>query len=63
MKAMNNIEKSAFRPGQYVGYGGGYVWRIAKDKSSNWWTAFSQQSADCMGARTLRELQAKLEAR
>jgi hypothetical protein len=59
---MHNIEKSAFRPGQYVGYGGGNVWRIIKDKSSGWWTAFSQQSADCMGARTLRELQAKLEA-
>jgi len=57
---MHNIEKSAFRHGQYVGYGLGHTWRIIKDKSSNWWTAFSLQSADCMSARTLRELSARL---
>ena len=35
---MHNIEKSAFRQGQYVGYGGGKVWRISKSNSSfgNW---------------------------
>jgi hypothetical protein len=57
---MHNIEKSAFRHGQYVGYGLGQTWRIYKDTSSNWWTALSQQSADCMSARTLRELSARL---
>jgi hypothetical protein len=59
---MHNIEKSAFRQGQYVGYGLGQTWRIYKDKSSNWWTALSQHSADCMSARTLRELSARLSA-
>ena len=27
-RSFHNIEKSAFRPGQYVGYGGGEVFRI-----------------------------------
>jgi len=59
---MYNIEKSAFRKGQYVGYGFGQTWRIYKDSSSNWWTALSQQSADCMSARTLKELSVRLSA-
>jgi hypothetical protein len=59
---MHNIEKSAFRHGQYVGYGLGQTWIIYRDKSSNWWTALSRQSADCMSARTLRELSARLSA-
>lgn len=35
---MHNIEKSAFRLGQYVGYGKGKVWEIKKSNSSfgNW---------------------------
>lgn len=39
MAAMpHNIEKSAFRRGEYVGYGAGYVWRIRRTNSSfgNW---------------------------
>jgi len=38
MKAYLNIERSAFRRGEYVGYGGGKVWRITKSNSSfgNW---------------------------
>ena len=33
-----NIEKSAFRKGEYVGYAAGYVFRIVKSNSSfgNW---------------------------
>jgi hypothetical protein len=35
---MDNVEKSAFNRGEYVGYGGGLVWRIVKSNSSfgNW---------------------------
>lgn len=29
-----NIEKSAFRRGEYVGYAAGVVWRITKSRSS-----------------------------
>jgi len=33
-----NIEKSAFRKGEYVGYAAGYVFRVVKSNSSfgNW---------------------------
>jgi hypothetical protein len=31
---MHNIEKSAFNKGEYVGYGGGVVWRIRRAHSS-----------------------------
>lgn len=39
MKNYYNIEKSAFRHGEYVGYGGGKVWHISKSSSSfgNWY--------------------------
>lgn len=57
---MTNIERSAIRPGQYVGYGLGQTWRIRRDLSSKTWWAYSQQGPDCMSARTLRELSARL---
>ena len=34
MKNYPNIEKSAFKRGAYVGYGGGLVWHITKSNSS-----------------------------
>lgn len=37
---MNHIEKSGFHRGQYVGYGGGRVWRIVKKKHG--WHAHTQ---------------------
>ena len=30
MRSLPNIDKSAFRRGEYVGYGAGRVWRIRK---------------------------------
>lgn len=43
MKDLPNIEKSAFRKGEYVGYGAGKVWRIRKSTSSYGnWLAISQ---------------------
>jgi len=34
MKSFHNIEKSAFRKGEYVGYSEGKVYRISKTNSS-----------------------------
>ena len=40
MKSFPNIEKSAFRKGEYVGYSGGKVYRITKSKEvSGYWHA------------------------
>lgn len=33
-----NIERSAFRDGSYVGYGGGLVWLIVRNSAG--WTAY-----------------------
>jgi hypothetical protein len=41
MRNLHNIEKSGFRRGEYVGYGGGRVWRIwQRDRHA--WTAHAQ---------------------
>ena len=58
---MHNIEKSAFRKGEYVGYSGGKVWCITK--------ADDRWQAHCRGdytiprlyATRLRDLSKKLE--
>ena len=42
---MNNIEKSAFRKGEYVGYGGGLVWRI--QRGGNGWYAHARGQMLC----------------
>jgi len=44
MKSLPNIEKSAFKRGEYVGYHHG-VWRIMKSNSSygRWWAVYTQQ--------------------
>ena len=36
MKYFPNIEKSAFRPREYVGYAAGSVWRIRKHGCGGW---------------------------
>jgi hypothetical protein len=41
MQSLPNVEKSAFRPREYVGYGGGIVWRIRKHGCGGW-EAWSQ---------------------
>jgi len=55
---MNNIEKSAFRRGEYVGYGGGQVWRIIKQ---GYWYAYAQGSPAVLHGARLKDLQAQLE--
>ena len=56
---MQNIEKSAFRRNEYVGYGGGYVWRIVKQ---GYWYAYSRGSDKMLHGLRLKDLQAQLEA-
>ena len=34
MKNLDNVEKSGFHKGEYIGYGAGLVWRITKSNSS-----------------------------
>ncbi|CAB5238228.1 hypothetical protein UFOVP162_17 [uncultured Caudovirales phage] len=55
---MNNIEKSAFRKGEYVGYGGGLVWRI--QRGGNGWYAHARGQMLC-GVR-LADLQNQLSS-
>ena len=63
---MHNIEKSAFRHGEYIGYGGGKVWRIRKTNSTygNWIARDQNDNAlwDPIYAFRLKEMSEKLEA-
>lgn len=71
MKSFSNIEPSAFHKGQYVGYGGGLVWRITKSTSSfgNWSARPNEVTHGASAARVptlfamrLEEMPAKLGA-
>ena len=57
---MNNIEKSAFRRGEYVGYGGGQVWRIVKH--SQWYAYPRNNPAKFLTCARLADLQQQLAA-
>lgn len=64
MQSLPNIEKSAFRHGEYVGYAQG-VWRIQPcHYGASRWVARNQThtGAAALFAPTLRELSTKLEA-
>lgn len=40
MRSLSNIEASGFHRGEYVGYGGGKVWRIRETLFGGWkWAA------------------------
>lgn len=56
----HNIEKSAFRLGEYVGYAGGKVYRIARMQRTHW-MATEQNGSGVLRAGTLREISRKLE--
>ena len=64
----HNIEKSAFKPGAYVGYGGGTTWRIAKwtlSRSTFEWIAApinGNTHRDAIRAPRLCDMSAKLAA-
>lgn len=63
MNNLHNIEKSAFRRREYVGYSDG-AWRITRTNSSfgNWAASHAtNQRAPMLFAWNLRQLSAKLE--
>lgn len=64
MKNYHNIEKSAFRHGEYVGYGGGKVWRISKSNSSfgNWYAHEQYNVNNKIYAFGLQSMSEKLSA-
>ena len=53
---LHNIEKSAFR-NEYVGYGGGLVWRIVK--GSQW---YAHANGKLLTGARLADIQRQLEA-
>jgi hypothetical protein len=67
MKSLPNIEKSAFRRHEYVGYGGGCVYRVRKCGTGGWeaWLgngALDGMSQGYLRARTLEAMSLKLRA-
>lgn len=62
-----NIEKSAFRKGEYVGYGGGRVWRIKRVGSyirgKVWRAETRDMPYDVIVARRLDEMSTALAAK
>ena len=60
MKNLHNIEKSAFRVNQYVGYDNkGHLWRIKKEDRH--WTASKQTGYGRIESSTLMEISSKLD--
>jgi len=61
MKSLPNIEKSGFHCGEYVGYGGGTVWRIHKAGKTSWCAIPRSEYLQVLHASTLAELSTQLE--
>jgi hypothetical protein len=57
---MQCVEKSAFRRGEYIGYGGGQVWRIVR--GDQWRAAPKSFPAPLIYGRTLRDIDRQLQA-
>jgi hypothetical protein len=64
MSRYTNIERSVFRHREYVGYGGGVVWRIRRFGRSGWHACPSNPEVIYMPTvkATLREVSEYLEA-
>lgn len=60
-KGYHNIEKSGFRRGEYVGYGGG-VWRISKWGKSSWKVVLQGGGGKSFVASSFDEISRKLDA-
>lgn len=61
MQSIHNIEKSAFRKGEYVGYAEGRVYRIKRDGSV--WFGMNQDGTSAgsfLQAKTLLDFSRKL---
>ena len=63
MKSYLNIDKSAFRKGEYVGYSGGKVYRISKTNSSygTWFARNRDNYNDQIFAFGLAQMSERLE--
>jgi hypothetical protein len=64
MKNYSNIKKSTFRNGEYVGYGGGTVWRIFRYTSKSWQASakdFSPLRRNYIVSGTLFQMSAVLD--
>jgi hypothetical protein len=70
-KSFPNIDKSAFRHGEYVGYSDGKMWRITKtnpSKSKHKWLAqiasgqYGRDCCVCFYRPTLAEISEKLSS-
>jgi hypothetical protein len=59
MKNLHNIDKSAFRKGEYVGYASGLVFRIMK--RDGMWFAYCDKTQDRLRCPTLWSLSVALE--
>jgi hypothetical protein len=61
MRAYSNIEPSAFRKGEYVGYREGQVWRIRRNMRGKLWGAnVAEGGTHFIFAATLDEMSQKL---
>lgn len=55
MRNLSNIEKSAFRPGDYVGYRNG-AWKVWQSPSDGRWHALNDDLTKHFSAKTLAEV-------
>lgn len=64
MKALHNVEASAFRKGAYVGYAKGAVYRITRRAGGGWMAARMVEGRDAgagfLYGRTLAAISEKL---
>lgn len=65
MRALPNVERSGFHPGQYVGYARGAVYRVRKGEALGWGASLRVQAPgwpvpSYLSARTLAALSDRL---
>ena len=63
MKSYTNIEKSAFRKGEYVGYCAGRVYHIRKSHGGYWFARNRDDGKDHFLAFGLESMSQKLQAK
>lgn len=63
MKSYPNIDKSAFRKGEYVGYCEGKVYRIRKAERGYWFAYNRDDYSDQVFAFGLESMSNKLQAK
>ena len=60
MRSLHNIEKSAFKRAEYVGYAAGRVYRIRKTGVGGWEAIERDSGATLLRAATLAEISDRL---